>query len=72
MREEILNKKLRTLQTFIDQAKENSENGWLVNVEFQLCQILKCLHYVLIVIIKKNKKTDAHSGRSPPFKNRLP
>lgn len=30
MREEMLNKKLRTLQTFIDQAKENSENGWLV------------------------------------------
>ena len=30
MREEALNKKLRTIQTFIDQAKENSENGWLV------------------------------------------
>ena len=30
MREEILNQKLKSLQTFIDQAKEISENGWLV------------------------------------------
>lgn len=30
VREEVLNKKLRTLQAFVEQAKENSENGWLV------------------------------------------
>lgn len=30
VREEVLNKKLRTLQAFVEQAKENSDNGWLV------------------------------------------
>ena len=30
MREKILNQKL-SLQTFVDQAKETSENGWLVS-----------------------------------------
>jgi hypothetical protein len=34
MREEILNQKLKSLQTFIDQAKEISENGWLVGIIF--------------------------------------
>jgi len=36
MREEILNQKLNTLQTFVDQAKELSENGWLVIINFSL------------------------------------
>ena len=31
MREEILSQKLISLQTFVDQAKETSENGWLVS-----------------------------------------
>lgn len=31
VREEVLNKKMRTLQAFVEQAKENSENGWLVS-----------------------------------------
>lgn len=31
MREEILNQKLISLQSFIDQAKQTSENGWLVS-----------------------------------------
>ena len=31
MREEILHQKLNSLQNFIDQAKETSENGWLVS-----------------------------------------
>ena len=35
MREEILRQKITSLQTFIDQAKETSENGWLVSLEFQ-------------------------------------
>ena len=30
MREEMLHQKLTSLQSFIDQAKETSENGWLV------------------------------------------
>ncbi len=32
MREEVLNQKLISLQGFLDQAKETSENGWLVTV----------------------------------------
>lgn len=32
-REEALNKKLRTLQAFIEQAKENSENSWLTLIQ---------------------------------------
>lgn len=32
MREEILNQKLISLQSFIDQAKQTSENGWLVKI----------------------------------------
>lgn len=35
MREEILNQKLNSLQSFIDQAKQTSENGWLVSVTKQ-------------------------------------
>lgn len=30
MREELLNQKLKSLQTYIDQAREISDNGWLV------------------------------------------
>jgi len=30
MREEVLHQKLNTLQSYIDQAKEKSECGWLV------------------------------------------
>ncbi len=32
MREEILRQKITSLQSFIDQAKETSENGWLVSL----------------------------------------
>lgn len=32
MREEVLHQKLNTLQNYIDQAKEKSENGWLVGI----------------------------------------
>lgn len=33
MREEILRQKITSLQTFIDQAKETSENGWLTLID---------------------------------------
>ena len=32
MREEVLNQKLISLQSFLDQAKETSDNGWLVTL----------------------------------------
>ena len=31
MREEVLHQKLTSLQGLIDQAKDHSENGWLVS-----------------------------------------
>lgn len=33
MREEVLHQKLNSLQTFVDQAKETSENGWLTLID---------------------------------------
>lgn len=33
MREEVLNQKLGSLQAFVDQAKETSENGWLTLID---------------------------------------
>ena len=47
MREEILNQKLKSLQTFIDQAKEISENGWLVFI---------CLFSFFAFVLNKTKK----------------
>lgn len=46
MREEILNQKLMSLQSFIDQAKQTSENGWLVCRIFYLVKnYLKSLNF---------------------------
>ncbi|CAF0710403.1 unnamed protein product [Brachionus calyciflorus] len=44
MREEILNQKLNSLQSFIDQAKQTSENGWLTLIqEDRLLSRIDCL-----------------------------
>jgi hypothetical protein len=33
MREEVLHQKINSLQTFIEQARETSENGWLTLID---------------------------------------
>ncbi len=61
MREEILNQKLKSLQTFIDQAKGISENGWLVNYYEKQMKFLIMLQLFLIDVTFKRllfKKID--------------
>jgi hypothetical protein len=49
MREEILHQKLTSLQNFIDQAKETSENGWLVSILTDY-HIWKIYIYILLLL----------------------
>lgn len=62
MREEALNKKLRTIQTFIDQAKENSENGWLTLIQED--RLLSRIDYLEKQNVSNNKQSNEESYKA--------